>query len=243
MTHDAAPAGRVLVVIPAYNEEGAIAGVIRNLREAAPEFDRVVVNDGSTDGTGRIVAELGERQLELVCNLGYGPALQTGLQFALARGYEIVVTMDADGQHRAEDAPRLVQALVENKADMVIGSRFCDGSPYDRRASRGVGQWVFSRLTHLLVGHRIFDTSSGFKALRAETCRVLVDGIFLDFHIETIVQLSLAGFRVLEVPLVVQERMSGRSMHNVTSIVHYPLKTILLTMAAFMDALLIRRTR
>jgi glycosyltransferase involved in cell wall biosynthesis len=243
MTADLALAGQVLVVIPAYNEEEAVAGVVRSLREAAPEFDRVVVNDGSTDGTGRVVAELGERQLELSCNLGYGQALQTGLQYALARGYEIVVTMDADGQHRAEDVPRLVRALVENNADMVIGSRFCDGSPYDRRASRGLGQRLFSYLTSLLVGRRIFDTSSGFKALRAESCRVLVNGIFLDFHTEAIVQLSLAGLRIIEVPLTVQARLSGRSMYNVSSIVHYPLKTVLLTMAAFMDALLIRRTR
>jgi glycosyltransferase involved in cell wall biosynthesis len=234
---------RVLVVIPAYNEEGAIAGVIHRLREAVPGYGRVVVNDGSSDATGRIVDALGEKQIRLICNLGYGQALQTGLQYALASGYDIVVTMDADGQHRAEDVPRLVAALLESQADMVIGSRFCDGSPYNRSASRGLGQWLFSRLTSLLLGQRIFDTSSGFKALRATTCRVLVDGIFMDFHMETLVQLSLAGYKIVEVPLAVEERLSGRSMHSLSSIVHYPLRTMLLTMAAIMDALVIRRTR
>jgi glycosyltransferase involved in cell wall biosynthesis len=234
---------RVLVVIPAYNEEGAIAGVIHRLREVVPGYDRVVVNDGSSDATGRVVDTLGEKQIRLICNLGYGQALQTGLQYALARGYDIVVTMDADGQHRAEDVPRLVAALLDSQVDMVIGSRFCDGSPYDRYASRGLGQWLFSRLTSLLLGQRIFDTSSGFKALRATTCRVLVDGIFMDFHMETLVQLSLAGYKIIEVPLAVEERLSGRSMHSLSSIVHYPLRTMLLTMAAIMDALVIRRTR
>lgn len=234
---------RVLVVIPAYNEEGSIADVISSLRSAVPAFDRVIVNDGSTDATAQTVSELGEKQIKLACNLGYGQALQAGMQYALARGYDIVVTMDGDGQHKAEDVPRLVNALLDTNSDMVIGSRYCDGSPYSQHVSRGLGQWLFSKLTHLLIGRRIFDTSSGFKALRAATCQVLVDGIFMDFHIETIVQLSLADLKIIEVPLTVQERLTGRSMHSMTSAVHYPLKTILLTMAAVLDALLIRRTR
>jgi glycosyltransferase involved in cell wall biosynthesis len=234
---------RVLIVIPAYNEEGAIAAVIKSLRQVVPTFDRVVVNDGSTDATGRIISELGEKQLRLVCNLGYGQALQTGLQYALARGYDVVVSMDADGQHKAEDVPRLVNTLTESGADMVIGSRFCHGSPYNTRVSRRLGQLLFSYLTHLLVGRRIYDTSSGLKVLRAATCEAIVNGVFLDFHIETIVQLSLSGSKIIEVPITVRERVTGRSMHSVASIFHYPVKTILLTLAAIMDAIVIRRTR
>lgn len=236
-------ADRILVVIPAHNEEQAIAGVIERLRQVVPEFDRVVVNDGSTDNTAKILSELGEKQLHLIYNLGYGHALQTGLKYALLHDYNVVVTMDADGQHQPEDVPRLVRALEENGADMVIASRFSDGRPYDTPVDRRVGQLLFSHLTRLLLGYRIYDTSSGFKALRRKTCEVIVDTASMDFHIETIVQLSLANFKIIELPVTIQERTSGRSMHSLVSVFNYPLKTILLTMAAIMDAFVVRRAR
>jgi glycosyltransferase involved in cell wall biosynthesis len=231
----------VLIVIPAYNEAETVATVLKGLRQVVPQFDRVVVNDGSGDATGEVVAELGEKQLKLPCNLGYGQALQTGLKYALIRGYDIVVVMDADGQHRPEDVLNLVDALRESGADMVIGSRFCNGTPYNTPTSRRWGQLLFSHLTRLLLGRRIYDTSSGFKALRAPACELIMSGTFMDFHIETIVQLSLSNFKIIERPVTVQERTFGRSMHSFTSVFQYPLKTILLTIVAFMDAFLMRR--
>lgn len=234
---------RVLIVIPAYNEEESIGRVLHGLREVVPDFDRVIVNDGSDDATGEIVDDLGEKQLKLVCNLGYGQALQTGMKYALLRDYDIIVSMDADGQHRAEDVPRLVKGLKTSGADMVIGSRFCDGAPYKTPISRRLGQLLFSHWTRLLLGHRIYDTSSGFKALNASACEAIVDGAFMDFHIETIVQLSLFGFKIIELPVTIKERTAGDSMHSISSVFHYPLRTILLTLAAILDAQLIRRTR
>lgn len=234
---------RVLVVIPAYNEENTIADVLIGLRRAAPEYDRVVVNDGSRDGTGDIVARLGEKQLRLPCNLGYGQALQSGLKYALIKGYEIIVCMDADGQHRPEDVPHLVHALIDSDADLVIGSRFSNGgyraSPLDRR----MGQILFSYLTRLLIGQRIYDTSSGFKALHARACAVIANGTFMDFHLESIVQLSLSGLNTVEVPVTVQRRAYGSSMYSWTSVLRYPLRTLVLTMVAAMDVLLARRVK
>lgn len=234
---------RVLIVIPAHNEEKTIASVLLKLRQSVPEFDRVVVNDGSIDATGDIVAKLGEKQLSLPCNLGYGQALQTGLKYALLRGYEIVVAMDADGQHQPEDVSLLVEALDKHTADMVIGSRFCDGGAYNTPFSRRLGQLFFSYLTRILLGRRIYDTSSGFKALRSSACKVIVSGTFMDFHLETIVQLSLLGYKIVEVPVVVRERYYGHSMHSLASVFQYPLKTLLLTLVTAADAFLIRRTR
>jgi hypothetical protein len=233
----------VLIVIPAYNEEETIAAVILKLQRIVPQYDRVIVNDGSTDNTGKVVDELGERQLILPCNLGYGLALQTGLKYGLIQGYDIIVSMDADGQHQPEDVPNLVNALLTSNADMVIGSRFCEGQAYRTPVSRRMGQLFFSYLTSLFLGRRIYDTSSGFKALRAAACEVVVNGIFMDFHIETIVQMSLLNLNIIEFPITVLERTSGRSMHSVASVFQYPLKTILLTIAVLMDVLLIRRIR
>jgi glycosyltransferase involved in cell wall biosynthesis len=234
---------KVLVIIPAYNEEKTVAAVIMKLCQLVPEFDRVIVNDGSKDNTGKIVDELAEKQLKLPCNIGYGPALQTGLKYALIQKYDIIVTMDADGQHQPEDVPRLVEALLATNADMVIGSRFCEGHLYNTPFSRRLGQLFFSHLTRLFLNYRIYDTSSGFKALRAAACEVAVNGIFMDFHIETIVHMSLQNLKIVEFPVTVLERTSGQSMHSIASIFQYPLKTILLTIAVLMDAFLIRRIR
>jgi hypothetical protein len=139
--------------------------------------------------------------------------------------------------------PHLVTALQESSADMVIGSRFCDGRPYTTSLNRRLGQLLFSYLTYLLIGRRIYDTSSGFKALRAAACEVIVNGTFMDFHLETIVQLSLLNFKIVEVPITVEERTSGHSMHSFASIFQYPLKTLLLTLVSAVDALFIRRAR
>ncbi|HRQ37278.1 MAG TPA: glycosyltransferase family 2 protein [Chloroflexota bacterium] len=234
---------RVIIVIPAHNEEHTITAVIQELRRIAPTFDRVIVNDCSSDATGAVITELGEKQLQLVCNLGYGQALQTGLKYALIKGYDIIVSMDADGQHQPKDVPRLVAALQESGADMVIGSRFCDGRVYDTPIDRRLGQLLFSYLTQILLRQRIYDTSSGFKAIRAAACQSLVNGSFMDFHIESIVQLKLSNFKIVETPVKVHERTHGRSMHSIASVFQYPIKTILLTLVAIMDAYLIRRAR
>jgi hypothetical protein len=151
--------------------------------------------------------------------------------------------MDADGQHQPEDVPRLVEALLATNADMVIGSRFCEGHLYNTPFSRRLGQLFFSHLTRLFLNYRIYDTSSGFKALRAAACEIAVNGIFMDFHIETIVHMSLQNLKIVEFPVTVLERTSGQSMHSIASIFQYPLKTILLTIAVLMDAFLIRRIR
>jgi glycosyltransferase involved in cell wall biosynthesis len=233
---------RVLIVIPAYNEEKAIAAVIEGLRQAAPTCDRVVVNDGAKDGTGRVVAEMGEKQLWLPCNLGYGNALQTGLKYGLQSGYEIIVSFDGDGQHRPEDVQAVIAALLNSGADMVIGSRYCSGRCYTSPLGRKLGQILFSQLTRLLLGQRIYDTTSGFKAMRAAACELIVSGVFMDFHTESLVRLSMGGFKVIEHPITVQERVYGRSMHSFFSILAYPLQTLLLTIVAIVDAMLDRRT-
>lgn len=234
---------QALIIIPAYNEEKTISGVIQGLRQYAPEYDRIVVNDGAKDSTGAIVAELNERQLRLPCNLGYGHAVQAGVKYALQHGYEIVVTIDADGQHRPEDVRAVVQALLDNNADMVIGSRFCQSRTYSGPSNRKWGQWIFSHLTRLLIGQRIYDTTSGFKAMRATVCQAIISGVFMDFHTEMIVRLSMAGFKIIECPITVHARLHGRSMHSHLSAIAYPSQTLFLTMVAAMDALLARRQK
>jgi glycosyltransferase involved in cell wall biosynthesis len=234
---------RILVLIPCYNEEQTIEKVIADLRRVAPEFDRVVVNDGSEDSTADIIAKLGERQLSLSCNLGYGLALQTGFRYALNRAYDFVVSIDGDGQHRPEDLPRLVNALRNSDSDLIIGSRFCDGRSYEGPLGRRIGQVLFSHLTQLLVGQRIYDTTSGFKALRAEACEAILRGTFLDFHTESLIRLCLLGYKVSEIPVTVDSRTSGHSMYSFLKGLIYPFKTLLLTIVAITDAFMSRRIK
>ena len=234
---------RILIVIPAHNEEASIAAVIEALRKHAPQYDRLIVNDCARDATGDIVDRLGERHLRLPCNLGYGHALQTGLKYGLLHGYDVMISFDADGQHRAEDIQPLTEALLKSDAAMAIGSRYCDGRPYTGPIGRRLGQFLFSHLTRPLIGQRIHDTTSGFKAVNAGACAMIVKGVYMDFHTETIVRLSLNGFKIIEHPITVRERRHGRSMHSAVSAFAYPLQTFLLTVVATVDALLERRTR
>ena len=226
-----------IIVIPAHNEESNISNVIRDVRTHAPEHDRIVVNDGARDGTGRIVAELGERQLRLPCNLGYGRAVQAGLRYALEQGYDTVVTFDADGQHRAEDIPRLLRTLAERDADLVIGSRFASGRSYAGPLGRRILQRLFSGLTSLLI----YDTTSGLKAMRARACRAIVDTVSQDFHTETIVALAVAGHTIVEEPITMNARTAGRSMYSLARAVTYPLQTLLVTLVAVIDGRLRRK--
>ena len=234
---------RTLAVIPAYNEARTIATVLQALGEAAPAVERLVVTDGSRDGTADAVRDLGERHLELVCNVGYGRALQAGILYAMRRGYDVVVTIDADGQHDPRDVPRLLEALEATGADVVIGSRFVETRSYRGPLLRRFGQATFSVLTRLLMGQRIYDTTSGLKAMRARACGAALEGRFLDFHTEVLVRLRLLGFRIAELPIVVQERTAGRGMYSFVSAVAYPVKTTLFIITGMLDALLRGRVR
>ena len=233
----------VLIIIPAYNEEATIADVLVKLRQVAPEYDRVVVNDGSEDETGSILASMGEKQLKLASNLGYGKALQTGMKFAIRHNYDVIISFDADGQHRPEDVSGMVNALLDGDADLVIGSRFYSGRPYTGPLNRRLGQIVFSYMTKFLTGQRIYDTSSGFKAMRSTTCEFLIPWTFMDFHIDTIVRLCMTGHKIIEHPITVNERLFGSSMHSTGSNIAYPIKSLLMTIVAAMDVILTRRTK
>ncbi|MBI5878067.1 MAG: glycosyltransferase family 2 protein [Chloroflexi bacterium] len=231
---------RTLVIIPAYNEADSITAVLDAVRAEAPTCDVVVVNDGSADATPALVRAHGVPLLSLPCNLGYARALQTGLRYALERGYGTVVFFDADNQHDARDIGRLTDALAREGADLVIGSRFVD--PAHRRATRHsplgrrIGMWFFSMTTQWASGRRIYDTTSGFKALRASAARELLRVRFVDFHAELLVYMLLLGYRIHEEPIVVRERASGQSMYSLISTFTYPLQTLLLLVIAVVQA-------
>lgn len=225
-----------LVIIPAYNERDSIGRVIEGVKTHAAACDIVVVDDGSSDDTARVARAQGVSLLRLPCNLGYARAVQTGIKYARMKGYETVVFLDGDGQHNPEDIDGLLSALKREKADVVIGSRFIGDRKLTGPLGRRMGMWLFSWVTLFAAGARIYDTTSGFKAVNRRAYESLVSEQFVDFHAEAIASLSFAGMRIVEHPVRMAERTSGRSMYNWLSHVTYPLKTMLLVAIAVFRA-------
>jgi hypothetical protein len=233
---------RILIAVPAFNEEATIADVIGRIRSALPDHDLLVVDDGSQDATRRIVAEQGVRMVRHLCNLGYGRAIQTALLYALRHQYDVLVTVDADGQHRPEQIRGLLEALTENGWDMCVGSRYVHGRHYrGAPLGRRAGMQTFSLLVGAMTGQRVWDTTSGLRAIARSAFTPLARGQFVDFHAEAIVYLLRLGFRIGEHPITVAERQHGQSMYSFGSAFKYPLKTLLLVVIGFGHTLLLRQ--
>jgi glycosyltransferase involved in cell wall biosynthesis len=221
--------GRGIVVIPAYNEEETIAEVVRGLAEENLGVDILVVNDGSSDGTGRILGDLPAITVSHPINLGYGAAVQTGMLYAVREGYDFLALMDADGQH----VPSQVRLLFDELGkgwDVVIGSRFAgDADVYRVPFFRRTGIRFFSFLARTLGGIRIRDVTSGFQAMRRDVFVFLS----LEYPVhspdaEVIVMLGRKRFKVTEVATSVRERQGGTSMYsNLGTVVYYPFKSVL----------------
>lgn len=162
-------APRPLALIPALNEAERLPAVLAVLAAGAPDFQAVVIDDGSSDETGAVARRCGAIVLRHPFNLGYGAALQTGYRFALRRGAPLVVQLDADGQHDPGQIPLLVAPLLAGEADVVIGSRFLGAGAYHMSAARTLGRRAFQSLAGL-SGLSVTDPTSGFQAL---SCRAL----------------------------------------------------------------------
>jgi len=206
----------VLIIIPAYNEEGRVGAVVQDVRSTFASADVLVVDDGSADGTAAEALRAGAMSLSLPVNAGYGAALQTGYKFAVRNGYTIVGQIDGDGQHRAEYLATMYKALEDQDADVIVGSRFLDRDGHYRPSrARAVGIGLFARLASLITGEHISDPTSGFQLMRIGVARFFCSDVYpTDYpDADILILLHRTGYRVREVP--VQMRPSpGRSMHS-----------------------------
>jgi len=218
-----------LVIIPAYNEERAIEEVLRYTQREIPFADILVVNDGSSDNTSRLSDQLGVMVLDLPCNIGYGGALQTGFRFAAQHGYEVVITMDGDGQHDPAFAHQLTATMEREHADVVIGSRFLHGQ-YRVGLARKIGIRIFSRIVTLYTGTAFTDPTSGFQSLnrRAFSYLALSDNYPLDYpDVNIIMALHRMKFKVVEAPVRMVENPRGKSMHSGLKPIFYVVRMFL----------------
>jgi len=219
---------KVLVVIPAYNEQENIARTINEVKSKAPFADVLVVNDGSRDETTSVAGKIGVDVVNLPFNLGIGGAVQTGFKYALHNDYDVVVQVDADGQHDASYLPKLVDCLLAGKADIVIGSRYLDGEPLEMPLLRDMGIRYFSWLTSKIVGQRITDCSSGFRALNKEAVRFFSENYPVDFpDAEALIMAHRAGLKIAELPTRFRNRSKGKSSLHSLRLLYYPVKETL----------------
>jgi len=219
----------ILLIIPAYNESGNLALLadrIRRVREF--DFDVIVVNDCSTDNTAEICAALGIPVIDLPVNLGIGGAVQTGYRYALRKGYDYAVQVDGDGQHRPEDIAKLLGPLLDDSADMTIGSRFIAEGDYKSTFARRIGIRYFSFLLYSLTRQRVTDPTSGFRACNAKVIALFADRYPVDYpEPESIMVLKRMGLRIREVPVAMQERGEGKSSIRSLRSVYYMTKVSL----------------
>ncbi len=229
--HETVPAalpGRLLVVVPAYNEALNIEKVVRDLATHLPEATVLVVNDGSVDATSAVARATHLCEIvDLPCNLGIGGAVQTGFKYAHRHGFDFVVQVDGDGQHRGDEIRRLVAALGPDH-DMVIGSRFLGIESFRSTALRRVGIGLFAIVNSLAIRQRITDNTSGFRAYGREAIAFLARHYPVDYpEPEAVILLGRNGFRIREIPVAMEERQGGRSSIQGFRSAYYMVKVML----------------
>jgi glycosyltransferase involved in cell wall biosynthesis len=219
---------KALAIIPAHNEEDTIAEVISEIQFANPRIDILVVNDASTDGTSNAARKTGVRVADLPINLGIGGAVQTGFKVAQELEYEIVVQIDADGQHDPSCIKDIVGPLLDDKADVSIGSRHMSNGNQESTFTRYAGIKFFSWLTSWIISQRVTDCSSGFRALNRKAYRLFADDYPIDFpDAEALISAHRAGLRICEGPAKFRARNHGRSSLRSWKMLYYPFKETL----------------
>jgi glycosyltransferase involved in cell wall biosynthesis len=221
------PASTVLV-IPAYREAGRVGSVVREVKALELDLDVVVVDDGSPDDTAAEARAAGATVISHPYNLGYGTALHTGYCFALRQGYARVLQMDADGQHEPAMLTRLQAALADG-ADVVLGSRYLDGTPPPSSWARRAGTRLFAWIASCWIGQPITDPTSGFQGLSRRALEVVVNDGFPEDYPDTdvLVEHHRAGLQLAEVPVRMHARKGGMSMHRGARIAYYAYKMFL----------------
>ena len=216
---------KVLIIIPAYNEEENIERVVDNLIENYPQYDYLVVNDCSKDSTEEILKRRGYNYISLPANLGIGGAVQSGYLYATENDYDIAIQIDGDGQHDPAYIEKLIDPIIKGEADMTIGSRFIEKKGFQTSFLRRLGINLIRGVIKLCCGTKATDTTSGFRATSKElTARFARDYAFDYPEPEAIVYASLNGYKVKDVAVEMKEREGGVSSINAKRSLYYMIK-------------------
>lgn len=224
-----------IVIIPAYNEEKSIVKTVQDICEHAPEFDYVIINDCSTDHTLSVCREHHLHVLNLPVNLGIGGAVQTGFLYAYKNGYDYAIQFDGDGQHDAKYLHEMRDYMIEQNADMLIGSRFLEKEGFQSTGMRRFGIRYFSALIKLLTGQKITDPTSGMRMINRDILAMYSESYPKDYpEPESVVAIINSGKKVMEYPVIMRKRMEGTSSISPLKSVYYMIKV---SLAIFLEML------
>ena len=219
---------RRVAIVPARNEEASVAAVIDEIRAFDPDFEVVVVDDGSGDRTAEAASSKGARVLRLPFRLGIGGAVQTGFRYAFENGFDLAVRIDGDGQHDPAQLQAVIEPLLAGEADIVVGSRFVGAAGYRSSRPRRLGIRILSGAVSALVRQRVTDPTSGFQAVNRHGIALFAADYPHDYpEAEATVMLVKHRLRLREVPVTMRERAAGRSSIGALASVYYMVKVLL----------------
>lgn len=219
---------KVLVIIPAYNESENIVNTVNTLCSTCPDVDYVIVNDCSTDNTAEICIKNNFNFISLPINLGIGGGMQTGYRYAMEKNYDIAIQFDGDGQHNAEYIRDLIKPIEDNEADLVIGSRFINKEGFQTSSMRRIGIRFLGFVLKIFGRVKITDATSGFRAASKDVISFFSRNYAQDYpEPESIIAAKLSGFKVKEVPVVMNERTAGVSSISRLKSIYYMFKVTL----------------
>lgn len=225
---------KCLIIIPAYNEAANIEKVINNIVQNYPQYDYVIINDGSTDKTEKVCINAGYQVLNLPINMGIGGAVQTGYRYAKKNNYDVAVQIDGDGQHDVAFLEDMLKLLESGEADVVIGSRFVQKEGFQSSQIRRVGIRFLSILARILTGVQIRDITSGYRVVNRRFIEIYANDYPADYpEPEAMIIAAVHGGRIKEYPMIMRERENGTSSITFKKSVYYMIKVTL--------AMLVRR--
>ena len=219
---------KCLIIIPAYNEAENIEKVVDNLTSNFPQFDYIIINDGSNDNTKEICKEKQYHVLNLPINMGIGGAVQTGYRYARDNEYEAAVQIDGDGQHDVAYLEGMLEVLEKGQADAVIGSRFVDKEGFQSSRLRRVGIRFLSNLGKLLTGVKVKDITSGYRVVNRRFIEIFAEDYPADYpEPEALVIVAVHGGKIVEYPVIMRERENGESSITLKKSIYYMCKVTL----------------
>jgi len=219
---------RKIVIVPAYNEEGSVGSVVAEIRQQAPDFDVVVIDDGSRDSTAKRARDAGATVLTAPFNLGIGGAVQAGYRFAYVRGYEVAIQVDGDGQHDPGQIGKLEEKLRTSGADLVWGSRFLEQAGYRVPRLRRAGRVIFARIVSAITREPISDPTSGFRIGNRRAIELFARDYPHDYpEVEAILMAHSHDLEISEVAVTMRQRETGRSSINMLNAGYYMVRVLL----------------
>lgn len=219
---------KILIIIPAYNEEKNIMNVINDIDKFYPDSDKLVINDSSTDNTRLVLKQNKVSFIDLPVNLGIGGGVQTGYLYAYENNYDIAIQMDGDGQHCADELPKLIEPIQNGIANVVIGSRFINKQGFQSSYMRRVGIIFLSRLINFCLRVKVKDVTSGFRAVDRKFIEIFSRDYAQDYpEPEAIAVVSKSKGTILEVPVIMKERTEGKSSIRFVNSIYYMIKVTL----------------